>query len=89
MYVQAVSEKVAFTGEVIRTEPGGFGVIRFDNPVGPSANNYGIVSTSTGTSTTTTITFPDLKPGVKVFGIAEADERQLATVTNVTINTEK
>jgi hypothetical protein len=76
--------KVQFAGTVVRTEPGGFGVIQFDQPVGPSANTHGIVSSSSGT---TTSNFINLKPGLRVKGTAEADEHELATITTVTIDT--
>lgn len=74
--------KVNFAGTVVRTEPGGFGVIHFDNPVGPSANTHGIVSSSSGT---VTVTFSKLRPGVRVVGTADVDEHDVATVTDVAV----
>ena len=78
-----MSAKVQFAGTVVRAEPGGFGIIHFDQPIGPMANTHGIVSRSVGTSTGT---FSKLKPGVRVVGTAEADEHQLASVTTVVID---
>jgi hypothetical protein len=78
-----MSDKVQFAGTVVRTEPGGFGIVHFDEPVGPSANTYGIVSSSRGTSA---LTFSRLKPGVRVTGTAEADDHELATITAVAVD---
>jgi hypothetical protein len=41
------SEPVKFTGLVVRIEADGFGIVRFDNPIGPSANQVGLLSSST------------------------------------------
>jgi hypothetical protein len=46
------AEPLTFSGIVLRFEPDGFGIVRFDQPLGPSANTYGIISTSTGTTVT-------------------------------------
>lgn len=81
-----MSTKWKFAGTVVRTEPGGFGVIHFDKPVGPSGNTHGIISSSTGTST---VTFTNLKPGVRINGFADADSHQLATIRTFTIDTNK
>jgi hypothetical protein len=78
--------KVKFAGKVVRAEPGGFGVIHFDEPVGPSGNTHGIVSSSSGTSTAT---FSKLKPGTRVVGTADVDERDVASVTEVAVNGEE
>jgi hypothetical protein len=80
-----MSQKVHFTGTITRLEPGGFGVVKFDHPVGPRSNSHGLISPSNGTATATTIKFPTFKPGIRVSGVAEADERQIATVTTVQI----
>lgn len=68
---------IPFAGTIVRTEPGGFGIIRFDYPLGPGrANSYGIISNSTGTSTASYVSIYDrLKPGVRVSGLAEADSQ--------------
>ncbi len=79
-----MSEKVTFTGKVVRAEPGGFGIVEFDNPIGPGGNNYGLVSASGGT-TSSNSTMTQLKPGVRVYGTADADERQIAAVTTINI----
>ena len=75
--------KVQFAGTVVRTEPGGFGIIQFDQPIGPMSNTHGIISSSSGTSTGA---FSKLKPGVRVVGTAEADDHQLATVKTVQVD---
>jgi hypothetical protein len=83
----AERQSIAFSGTVLRFERDGFGIIQFDQPIGPSSNSYGIISNSTGT----TVVYPDpsthytLKPGTRVTGTAEADERDVAAVKTVTI----
>jgi hypothetical protein len=79
-------ELYPFSGTVVRTEPGGFGIIHFDKPLGPgAANAYGIMSSSSGTSTSTYISLDRLKPGVRVVGKAEADtQHDWATITIIT-----
>jgi hypothetical protein len=72
--------KVEFAGTVVRAEPGGFGIVHFDKPIGPEANTHGIISSSVGTSTGASL---KLEPGARVVGTAETDERQLATITAV------
>ena len=76
-------EKQNFTGTVLRIEPNGFGIIRFDVPIGPSANAYGVFSTTLGS----TGPYKQLKPGVHVTGQAkpEPDKRKLATVEVLSI----
>jgi hypothetical protein len=65
-----------FTGKLVRIEADGFGIIEFDAPIGPSSNTMGIV-----TSSTTTISpITSLVPGARVLGVAEADERNLASI---------
>ena len=72
-----------FTGTILRIEPNGFGIVRFDAPVGPSANAYGVFSTTLGS----TAPYQELKPGVHVVGTAtpESDTRKLATVLDITL----
>lgn len=78
-----MSDKIPFDGTVIRMEPGGFGIIHFDQPLGVSANNYGIISRSNGTSLPS---FGILRPGVRVRGTAQADsQHELATVETLVI----
>jgi hypothetical protein len=77
-----MSEKIAFYGEVVRTERDGFTVIHFDSPIGPSANNYGLISSSTGTAA---VPFTELVPGTKVKGTAESSDRDLASIKTITV----
>lgn len=78
-----MSGKIPFAGKLVRMEPGGFEIVEFDFPVGPAANSHGIISTSTGTSVPTLTT---LKPGLRISGIAEADnDHQLAAIETFTI----
>ena len=79
----SVMEKHHFTGTVLRIEPNGFGIVQFDEPIGPSANSYGVFSTTLGS----TAPYKELKPGVHVTGQAkpELDERKLATVETLRI----
>jgi hypothetical protein len=76
-------EKQNFTGTVLRIEPNGFGIIQFDVPIGPSANAYGVFSTTLGS----TAPYKKLKPGVHVTGQAkpEPDARKLATIEALSI----
>jgi hypothetical protein len=76
-------EKQSFTGTILRIEPNGFGIVRFDSPLGPSANAYGVFSTTLGS----TAPYQELKPGVHVRGIAtpELDKRKMATVGALSI----
>jgi hypothetical protein len=83
-------ETVKFSGTVIRIERDGFGLVQFDNPIGPNANSsFGLFSNSTGTviqsRAGTIIQSDDLRPGVRVSGTAEADERDVAVVRTVVI----
>jgi hypothetical protein len=76
-------EKENFRGTVLRIEPNGFGIIRFDAPIGPSANTYGVFSITLGS----TGPYKELKPGVHVTGEAkpEPEERKLGTVETLRI----
>jgi hypothetical protein len=71
-------EKQNFTGTILRIEPGGLGIIRFDAPIGPFSNTHGVFSLTLGS----TAPYNQLKPGVHVEGNArpEQDSRKLATV---------
>jgi len=77
-----MSEIVKFSGRVMRKEADGFTVVRFDMPIGPSANTHGLISNSTGTVSGSLVT---LKPGVHVAGTAEADEHDLASIKTVRV----
>jgi hypothetical protein len=77
-YYKNMSER--FVGKVVRTERDGFTVIEFDHPIGPSANNYGLISSSTGT---TGVPFSKLVPGVKVTGTAESSDHDLASIKSI------
>jgi hypothetical protein len=66
----------SFKSEVVRVEADGFGIIKFDTAIGPNANTFGIV-----TSSTTTISpFTSLRAGVRVEGTAYADDRDVASI---------
>jgi hypothetical protein len=67
---------LSFTGMVVRIEADGFGIIKFDSAIGPSANTFGVVTTST----TAISSFSQLHPGVRVEGIAYADQRDVAAI---------
>jgi hypothetical protein len=68
--------RFAFTGKVVRIEADGFGIVKFDQPIGPTSNDYGIVTSSS----TSTSPLAALGPGVQVEGTAEADERNVASI---------
>jgi hypothetical protein len=76
---------IKFSGKVLRFEPDGFGLIQFDQPIGPSANTHGLISNSTGTTVLGGAAIQILKPGVRVTGLAEADEHDVAKVKSVAI----
>jgi hypothetical protein len=75
--------KQKFTGTVERIESNGFGIVRFDAPLGPSANTHGVFSITVGS----TGPYRELKAGVHVSGVAEPelDKRKLATIQNILI----
>jgi hypothetical protein len=79
-------EKVNFTGTVVRFEPDGFGVIAFDEPLGPRANTFGIIS-SFGTLVSTSVggIFRELKSGMRVSGTASVDDKDIAAVRTVVL----
>jgi hypothetical protein len=82
-YISVMSGKIQFAGTVVRTEPGGFGIVRFDHALGPRANTHGIVSSSSGTALPA---FDAFRPGVRVEGMAEVDDdHELASVLNFNI----
>jgi hypothetical protein len=65
-----------FTGKVVRIEADGFAIIKFENPIGPSSNNFGVVTSST----TSVSPLTSVHAGVKVIGRAEADQRDVASI---------
>ena len=77
---------ISFSGTVVRFERDGFAIIRFDRPIGPSANSFGLVSNSTGTAVSSDSPgFVGLKPGMRVTGVAEVDDRDVAAVKKVIV----
>jgi hypothetical protein len=77
MFVMA--NELKFEGTVLRIEPDGFGIVKFDKPIGPSSNTFGIFSSSSSS----TLPFSALKPGVHVAGTAEADEHEAAAIRTI------
>jgi len=77
-----MDQKLPFAGTVVRAEPDGFAIIQFDSPLGPSANAFGLISSSTGTAS---VPYFDLKPGVHVSGLAEAGQSELATIKTIRV----
>jgi hypothetical protein len=82
-YILPMSD-IQFSGTVVRVERDGFGVVRFDQPIGARANTHGIFSTTISSSA---LPYRDLKPGVHVTGIAEATERDIAAVKVLRVQT--
>ena len=79
-------ESVPFTGTLLRFERDGFGIVRFDLPIGPSANSYGVISSTAATTIVQgSFALQSLTPGARVTGVAEADERDVASVKSVTV----
>jgi hypothetical protein len=75
-----MGQKVRFEGIVVRVEPDGFGVVKFDDAIG--ANTHGIFSPSTSDAD---LPFRSLKPGMHVTGTAEIGSEDLAAVRSVRI----
>jgi hypothetical protein len=65
-----------FTGKIVRIEADGFAIIKFENPIGPSSNNFGVVTSST----TSVSPLTSVHAGVTVVGKAEADQRDVASI---------
>lgn len=76
-----------FSGRVVRLEPDGFCLIRFDAPSGPSANTVGLISSSTGTIVSSGAGYR-LSPGAKVVGTAEPDPHEVATIKTLKLVSE-
>lgn len=79
-YIEPMDQKLPFAGTVVRAEPDGFAIVEFDSPFGPSANTFGLISSSTGTAS---VPYFELKPGVHVSGLAEAGQSDLATIKTI------
>jgi hypothetical protein len=71
-----------FEGTIVRIEPNGFGVIKFDNPIS-TGNTHGILS-STVTSTNNYLSLP---VGAHVTGQVqlESDPEKFAPITSITL----
>jgi len=78
-YIPSMADQFEFAGTVVRIEPDGFGIIKFDRPSGPSGNTFGVLSSSTSSS----LPFGTLRPGVHVAGTAEPDQRDAAAVKKI------
>jgi hypothetical protein len=70
-----------FAGTVVRVEADGFGIIKFDHPIGPSGNTFGVFSSSTSS----TLPFNTLRPGLHVAGTAEPDKGDAAAIRTLRI----
>jgi hypothetical protein len=89
VYILRMSERVSFTGTILRFEPDGFGIVEFDSPIGPDKKfAFGLISNSTGTIVFGGAGYP-LKPGTQVAGEAETDDRQVAAVKTVTVQSSR
>jgi hypothetical protein len=82
MYISTMGANLKFAGTVLRVELDGFAIVKFDEPVGPSANTHGLISISTGTAS---VPFAHLRPGIHVVGTAEADEHDLASIKTIRV----
>jgi hypothetical protein len=84
--VMSLDIPVDFSGTIVRFEPDGFGIVHFDIPIGPNANTYGIISSSTHTGTVTgPYVYIELKPGMRVVGTANPDKRDVARIKTVKV----
>jgi hypothetical protein len=72
-------EPQKFSGIVIRVEADGFGIVKFDEPVG--ANTHGVFSTTISS----TLPFSDLRPGVHVVGTAVSYGSNLSAVKSLLV----
>lgn len=75
-----MSERHDFEGTVVRIEPGGFGVVVFDEALG--ANTHGVFSS---TLSDPGIPYKALRPGTHVRGTAEVDEHELAAIKSLEV----
>jgi hypothetical protein len=74
------NEQRRFSGTIVRVEPDGFGIVKFDQRVG--ANTHGFFSTTIGS----TVPFRQVKPGMHVSGFAEASDKELAAVKTLQLD---
>jgi hypothetical protein len=75
-----MSARQKFEGEVVRVEPNGFGVVRFDHALG--ANTHGIFSTDLSQFG---FAVEQIRTGMHVEGMAEVDEKDLAAIKVLTV----
>lgn len=70
-----MAERKQFTGEVVRIEANGFGVVRFEKALG--ANTHGVFSTDLSS-----FDYPvdKITQGMHVEGVADVDERAIAAI---------
>ena len=78
-----VEKSETFTGVILRIEPNGFGVVKFDKPIGPSANTHGIFSSTLSSSSHRYVI--KLHEGSHVSGVAEtqSDPQKVAAVKTI------
>jgi len=84
------TNRVQFDGTVDRIETDGFGVIRFDKPIG--ANTCTIISSSTGSVTPadTAFVISTLRPGIRVHGIATtSSQHDLPKIVELYVSNKK
>jgi hypothetical protein len=77
-----MTSTLEFSGRILRIEPDGFALVKFDRPIGPGAKTYGIISNSTNTAS---VSFSGLRPGLYVVGTAESDDRDLAAIKTIRV----
>jgi hypothetical protein len=78
-----MADTLRFRGTVLRIEPDGFGVVRFNEPIGAQGNTHGVFSITIGS----TVPYgPGLRPGVHVTGTAEVDKHKLAAVKTLELD---
>jgi hypothetical protein len=75
-----MTEKLPFSGKIVRLERDGFGVIEFDQAIGATSNTHGIFSTDISEPG---VPFRHLRQGMQVKGLAEVDDRDLAAVKTI------
>lgn len=77
------SAKLEFEGEIVRIEPDGFGVVRFDKAIGPKANTHGVFSPSQEGAD---IPYERIKPGMHVSGqVVVQDDRELGSIQKIEV----
>jgi hypothetical protein len=74
-----MADAIEFTGTVLRVERDGFGIVEFDAPIGPVADQL-VANGVFSTTITSTLPYVELKPDVHVSGTAEVDEHNIAAV---------